>query len=73
MCFRVTGGLWTTDFAYLDKYWHVGSYVAQDDPNYRECPVYGLAGFVLPADQVRGFGTWFCQHKCELLGFRIER
>ena len=62
-----------TYFAYLDEFGHVGPYVARTDPRYRESPVFGLAGFVLPADEVRGFGTWFYQRKCELLAFEIER
>ena len=28
---------------------------------------------MLPAAEVRGFGTWFFQRKCELLKFEIER
>ena len=35
--------------------------------------MFGLAGFVLPAAEVRGFGTWFFQRKCELLDFEIKR
>ena len=35
--------------------------------------MFGLASFVLPTDEVRGFGTWFYQRKCELLAFEIER
>ena len=62
-----------TYFAYLDEFGHVGPYVARTDPKYRESPVFGLAGFVLPADEVRGFGTWFYQRKCELLAFEIGR
>ncbi len=27
----------------------------------------------MPADEVRGFGTWFFQRKCELLDFEIRR
>ena len=62
-----------TYFAYLDEFGHVGPYVARTDPKYRESPVFGLAGFVLPADEVRGFGTWFFQRKCEFLAFEIDR
>ena len=36
-------------------------------------PVFGLAGFVMPAAAVRGFGTWFYRRKCELLDFEIRR
>ena len=35
--------------------------------------MFGLAGFILPVDQVRGFSTWFFQRKCELLDFEIKR
>jgi hypothetical protein len=35
--------------------------------------VFGLAGIVLPADQVRSFSTWFYQRKCQLLDFEIKR
>ena len=60
-------------FAYLDEFGHIGSYIGRDDPRYKESPVFGLAGFVLPAGAVRGFGSWFFQRKCELLAFEIER
>ena len=62
-----------THFAYLDEFGHVGPYISRNHPKYRESPVFGLAGFVLPADEVRGFGTWFYQRKCELLDFEIGR
>ena len=35
--------------------------------------MFGLAGFVLPSEEVRGFGTWFFQRKCQLLEFEITR
>ena len=35
--------------------------------------MFGLVGFVLPEEAVRGFGTWFFQRMCELLAFEIER
>ena len=62
-----------TLFAYLDEFGHVGPYVGRQDPRYKESPVFGFAGFVLPAEAVRGFGTWFFQRKCELLAIEIER
>ena len=62
-----------TYFAYLDEFGHIGPYVSRTDPSYKESPVFGLAGFVLPAVEVRGFGTWFFQRKCELLDFEIKR
>ena len=62
-----------TYFAYLDEFGHIGPYISRTDPRYKTSPVFGLAGFVLPAVAVRGLGTWFFQRKCELLKFEIER
>ena len=62
-----------TYFAYLDEFGHIDPYVSRTDPRYKESPVFGPAGFVLPSDEVRGFGTWFFQRECDLLAFEIER
>ena len=62
-----------THFAYLDEFGHIGPFISRTDPKYKESPVFGLAGFVLPSEEVRGFGTWFFQRKRELLAFEIER
>ena len=62
-----------TYFAYLDEFGHIGPYVSRRDRRYKESPVFGLAGFVLSSEVVRGFGTWFFQRKCELLEFEIKR
>ena len=35
--------------------------------------MFGLAGFVLPAAEVRGFGTSIFQRKCQKLDFEIQR
>ncbi len=62
-----------TYFAYLDEFGHIGPYIARTDPRHNDSPVFGLAGYVLPSAEVRGFGTWFFQRKCELLDFDIRR
>ena len=62
-----------TYIAYLDEFGHIGPYVQRSDPKHNSSPVFGLAGFVMPVDEVRGFGTWFFQRKCQLLGFEIQR
>ena len=59
--------------AYLDEFGHIGPYVSKADPRFHESPVFGLAGLILPHTEVRQFGTWFFQRKCELLKFEIER
>lgn len=62
-----------TYFAYLDEFGHVGPCVSRTDPRHNDSPVFGLAGFVLPVDEVRRFGTWLFQRKCELLEPEIQR
>ena len=62
-----------TYFAYLDEFGHIGPYVSRQHPKYKESPVFGLAGFVLPAEHVRGLGTWFFKCKCDLLEWEINR
>lgn len=62
-----------TYVVYLDEFGHIGPYINRTDPRHNDSPVFGLAGFALPIDQVRGFGTWFFQRKSELLSFEIKR
>ncbi len=62
-----------TYLAYLDEFGHIGPYVSSVHPRHNDSPVFGLAGYVLPSEEVRGFGTWFFQRKCELLAFEIAR
>lgn len=62
-----------TYIAYLDEFGHVGPYLSRNDTRHNDSPVFGLAGFIMPIEQVRGFGTWFFQRKCELLDFEIKR
>lgn len=62
-----------TYIAYLDEFGHVGPYVDRQHPKHRTSPVFGLAGYVLPAERVRWFATWFFKRKCELLEFEIRR
>lgn len=69
----VSLGTFLTYIAYLDEFGHIGPYVSRRDPKHNDSPVFGLAGLVLPIEEVRGFGTWFYQRKCELLAFEIAR
>ena len=62
-----------TYIAYLDEFGHIGPYIARDHPRHNDSPVFGLAGFIMPLEVVRGFGTWFYQRKCDLLDFEIRR
>lgn len=60
-------------FAYLDEFGHIGPYVSRDHEKHNDSPVFGLAGIVLPASEVREFSTWFYQRKCQFLSFEIAR
>ena len=62
-----------TYIAYLDEFGHIGPYIGRDHPKHNDSPVFGLAGFILPLDEVRGFATWFFQRKCDLLDFEIKQ
>ena len=75
MGFRVFAflGRSLTYIAYLDEFGHIGPYISRSHTTHNDSPVFGLAGFVLPSDEVRGFGTWFFQRKCELLDFEIKQ
>ena len=52
--------------AYLDEFGHVGPYGARSDPRYNTSPVFGFAGYIMPAEAVRVFGTLFFGRKGEL-------
>ena len=62
-----------TYLAYLDEFGHIGPYISRQDSKHNDSPVFGLAGFILPSERVREFGTWFFQRKCELLSDEIQR
>lgn len=59
--------------AYLDEFGHIGPFIGRHDDRHNGSPVFGLAGIVLPTDEVRSFGTWFFQLKSNLLAWEISR
>lgn len=38
---------------YFDKFGHNGAYISRNDPNYKSHPVFGIGGFIIPADNIR--------------------
>lgn len=58
---------------YLDEFGHIGPFAGRGSQRFSESPVFGLAGLILPANQVRSFSSWFYQRKCQLLDFEIKR
>lgn len=59
--------------AYLDEFGHIGPYIGPDHPKFNDHPVFGYAGFVMPAENVRKFGGFFEHIKETLLEFEIQK
>lgn len=58
---------------YLDEFGHISPYISADDDKHKTHPVFGLAGLVLPYQEVRSFSTYFFKHKNNLLQFELNR
>ncbi|MBL3585877.1 DUF3800 domain-containing protein [Rhodovulum sulfidophilum] len=50
-------------FVYLDEFGHIGPYCGRKARKHNESPVFGLAGMVLPEQQVRPFASYFLKMK----------
>ena len=48
---------------YFDEFGHNGAYVSRTNPQFKTHPVFGLGGFVIPADNVRHLSREFRQIK----------
>lgn len=57
--------------AYIDEFGHIGPFVHRQDKRHNDSPVFGLAGVVLPEDQIRSFGTWVFKVKSEVFAKEI--
>lgn len=51
---------------YLDEFGHIGPYVSPNHEKHNTHPVFGLGGFVMPAEEVRSFSTFFFNLKKNL-------
>lgn len=58
--------------AFLDEFGHIGPFVSRNDARYNHSPVFGLAGYVLPHNQVRHFATFFFQLKTKMLAAELK-
>lgn len=59
--------------AYLDEFGHVGPYVSRDHAKYKDHPVFGYAGYIIPAQHARYFGAEFLWVKRTLFKTEIEQ
>lgn len=57
--------------AYIDEIGETGAFVSRDHERYRTSPAFGYAGFVLPADRARAFGSIFTEEKRRLFKSEI--
>lgn len=58
--------------AYLDEIGEPGAFVSKDHRRFNTNPVFGYAGFVLPEDAVRDFGSIFTNEKRTLFARELE-
>ena len=52
--------------AYIDEIGETGAFVSKSDARYKTSPAFGYAGFVIPAEKARKFGSIFVQEKRSL-------
>jgi hypothetical protein len=52
---------------------HIGPFIARNHAQFKESPVFGLAGIVLPEEAVRPFSTFFLQLKEHMFGDEIAK
>lgn len=53
---------------YLDEFGHDGPFISHDHDIHNTHPVFGLGGFVIPANKVREFSHFFFKLKQNLFG-----
>lgn len=59
--------------AFFDEFGHSGPFIARSDPHYKQSPVFGLAGYLMPHQSVRPFATSFLQLKKNLLATELQK
>jgi hypothetical protein len=57
--------------AYIDEIGETGAFVSRDDARFNTSPAFGYAGFVIPADRARQFGSIFVQEKRALFATEL--
>ncbi|WP_316668304.1 DUF3800 domain-containing protein [uncultured Propionibacterium sp.] len=59
--------------AYLDEFGHVGPYVDSKHKKFFHHPIFGYAGYVIPASNSREMGASFKRAKTQLFKTSIEK
>ena len=71
--FRVFGNSVLQYIVYLDEFGHIGPYVGRNEPKYQESPVFGLAGFIVPATRARSVASMFYHLKKTTLAWELQQ
>jgi hypothetical protein len=58
--------------AYIDEIGETGAFVSRDHPRFNTSPAFGYAGFVIPAEHARRFGSIFTEEKRRVFKTEIE-
>lgn len=58
---------------FFDEFGHSGPFVSRSDARYKSSPVFGLAGYVMPATEVRNFATFFLQLKQYMFAAELKQ
>lgn len=59
--------------AYIDEIGEPGAFVSRDHPRYNTSAAFGYAGFIIPDDKVRIFGSFFAAEKKRIFKTLIEQ
>jgi len=59
--------------AYLDEFGHVGPYIEDGHRKFGQHPVFGYAGFIIPASNARAIGAEFKRVKTSLFKTEIDK
>ncbi|QNV39818.1 DUF3800 domain-containing protein [Rothia amarae] len=59
--------------AYIDEFGHIGPYISSRHEKFKDHPVFGYSGFIIPAHNVRPLGAFFESVKSNLLAYEIEQ
>ena len=60
-------------FAYLDEFGHIGPFISRNDARHNDHPIFGLAGFVIPATRARNIASFFYKLKTTTLKWELDQ
>ncbi len=58
--------------AYIDEFGHIGPYISSRHEKFKDHPVFGYSGFIIPAHNVRPLGAFLNPSKAICLHMRLN-